>query len=164
MSSQSIAAGSELGPENSLKVETRVQIPLGVRNSNRRSAVLLGRPRPSCPPPTHRQIRQVSRTFRVSWALRLPSRASPANESFDRRGFTNPTSRCARRFSVAGRFFVRPARSDHEVLARLTQRVRGIQRAREETRVDLRRTGLEWEGRRELPTHWVQVPGRRGPG
>ena len=34
----------------------------------------------------------------------------------------------------------------------------------EETRVDLRRTGLEWEGRRELPTHWVQVPGRGGPG
>jgi hypothetical protein len=29
----SIAAGSEIGPENTLKVETRVQIPLGLRRS-----------------------------------------------------------------------------------------------------------------------------------
>ena len=36
-SSQSIAAGSELGPENPPKVETRVQIPLGLRRQNRRS-------------------------------------------------------------------------------------------------------------------------------
>jgi hypothetical protein len=28
-----IAAGREIGPENTLKVETRVQIPLGLRRS-----------------------------------------------------------------------------------------------------------------------------------
>jgi hypothetical protein len=33
--SHSIAAGSEVGPENPLKVETRVQIPLGLRRSGR---------------------------------------------------------------------------------------------------------------------------------
>ena len=37
-----ISAGSEIGPENTLKVETRVQIPLGLRRSEGMSRVPLG--------------------------------------------------------------------------------------------------------------------------
>jgi hypothetical protein len=34
MPDSAVAAGNEIGPENTLKVETRVQIPLGLRSND----------------------------------------------------------------------------------------------------------------------------------
>jgi hypothetical protein len=57
-----IAAGSEIGSENTLKVEARVQIPLGLRTENRRSTALFSALMGGEGGDWRRQIPQISRT------------------------------------------------------------------------------------------------------